>query len=340
MTAPSVANAAGDETDQAASNDNDNDLGQAADRPWARDVPPERQRAARDLFFEGNALVRESLFVQAVPKYEQALELWDHPGIHYNLALALLNLDQPLTLRRHLLAATQYGAESLGSDKYLRATQYLDLVEKQLTKLVVECAQPNVRVSLDGDLLFTGPGRFEDFIRPGQHAITASSEGYEPSENSLKLVPGDTRTVRLKLYKEEDWVHYTRRWDFWGPVVVTGVGAAVLTTGGFLYWHGEQTIRDYDDQVRNQCGIDGCGENPKLGAMRDRAERLQVAGVVGMAVGGAALATGGVLLYLNRITTYRVDPNERDAQELAESELTFTPTFGPGFAGLAGTGRF
>jgi hypothetical protein len=74
--------------------------------------------------------------------------------------------------------------------------------------------------------------------------------------------------------------------------------------------------------------------------MRDRAERLQVAGVVGMAVGGAALATGGVLLYLNRITTYRVDPNERDAQELAESELTFTPTFGPGFAGLAGTGRF
>ncbi len=33
--------------------------------------------------------------MKAAEKYREALALWDHPAIHYNLALALLNLDQP-----------------------------------------------------------------------------------------------------------------------------------------------------------------------------------------------------------------------------------------------------
>ena len=64
------------------------------DRPWAKGVSPEAQKAADELFRQGNDLLRESLFVQAATKYREALRRWDHPGIHYNLALALLNLDQ------------------------------------------------------------------------------------------------------------------------------------------------------------------------------------------------------------------------------------------------------
>src|SRR5258706_5080503 len=76
------------------------DLGAAApgalDRPWAKAVTPQEQKLATDLFREGNALLKESLFVQAAEKYREALRHWNHPGIHYNLALALLNLDQPV----------------------------------------------------------------------------------------------------------------------------------------------------------------------------------------------------------------------------------------------------
>src|SRR5437879_5618527 len=68
----------------------------AAERPWVRGVPAAEQKVALDLFREGNTLLKESLFVQAAAKYREALRHWNHPGIHYNLALALLNLDQPV----------------------------------------------------------------------------------------------------------------------------------------------------------------------------------------------------------------------------------------------------
>src|SRR5690349_1908096 len=64
-----------------------------SERPWAAGVSAERQEAALKHLQEGNGLLKESLFVAAAKVYRQALTEWDHPGIHYNLALALLNLD-------------------------------------------------------------------------------------------------------------------------------------------------------------------------------------------------------------------------------------------------------
>jgi hypothetical protein len=65
------------------------------DRPWAKGVSQDQQRAAIALFEAGNGLLKESIFLKAVENYRKALALWDHPGIHYNLALALLNSTSP-----------------------------------------------------------------------------------------------------------------------------------------------------------------------------------------------------------------------------------------------------
>src|SRR5947209_7866588 len=94
----------------------------AAERPWSRGVAAVEQKAALELFREGNALLKESLFVQAAAKYREALAHWNHPGIHYNLALALLNLDQPVEVYRQLEAALIYGPAPLDADKYEHAT--------------------------------------------------------------------------------------------------------------------------------------------------------------------------------------------------------------------------
>src|SRR3954454_2214857 len=77
----------------------------AAERPWVLGVSAVEQKAALNLFREGNALLKESLFVQAAAKYREALRHWNHPGIHYNLALALLNLDQPVEVYKQLETA-------------------------------------------------------------------------------------------------------------------------------------------------------------------------------------------------------------------------------------------
>ena len=97
---------------------------QSSDRPWAKGVSESDQRRALELFGKGNGLLKDSLFVQAAAQYRAALKSWDHPAIHYNLVLALLNLDQPVEVLQHLEAAMRYGAAPLDADKFNQARAY------------------------------------------------------------------------------------------------------------------------------------------------------------------------------------------------------------------------
>ena len=71
----------------------------AAERPWAQGVPPERQEEALRLFQEANALFAESKYTQALARYRDALRAWDHPGVRYNTAVALIQ-SRPANSRR------------------------------------------------------------------------------------------------------------------------------------------------------------------------------------------------------------------------------------------------
>src|SRR5688572_19576301 len=65
-------------------------------RPWAAGVSAENQRIALEKFRQANTVLNDGLWANAAKLYREALQKWDHPAIHYNLALALLNLDQPI----------------------------------------------------------------------------------------------------------------------------------------------------------------------------------------------------------------------------------------------------
>src|SRR5690348_3534769 len=59
--------------------------------PWVKGVSQERQAAAAVLFNEGNGYYEKAVFSKAAELYRRALEQWEHPAIHYNLALALMD---------------------------------------------------------------------------------------------------------------------------------------------------------------------------------------------------------------------------------------------------------
>ncbi len=299
---------------------------------WRRAASLVQQRRARQLFQEGNQLVKESLFVQAAERYEAALAQWDHPGIHYNLALALINLDQPVRLRQHLIESLKFGDEALGKDKARRANQYIALVEKQLTEVVIRCSEAGARVELDGEFLFVAPGEERRFVRPGQHTIRATAPGFETTERSLAFIAGEEQIVPVRLYQPEDWIQTERRWKPWGPIVVTASGAAVLGVGAALYGVGAGQVRDFDARVGEQCSDGGCAPG-QIDESPDRGVNLQGAGIGAIAVGGATLITGGVLLYLNRPIPHRVDPEAGD-------RLSLRPVVTPGMVGLTGRGVF
>ncbi len=143
-------------------------------RPWAVGVSQERQAKALQLFKEGNDALRLGIFKDARAAYEEALKHWDHPAIHYNLGLTLVNLEKPLEAYPHFEEALKYGEAPLDADRFAQANRFKNLLSSQLARLEVRCDTPGARVILDGDELFVGPGIISRLIKAGTHTVAAS----------------------------------------------------------------------------------------------------------------------------------------------------------------------
>jgi hypothetical protein len=309
----------------------------AEDRPWAKGVSAENQKSALELFRAGNTLLKESIFVQAADKYRQALALWDHPAIHYNMALALLNLDQPVEVRQHLVSAMRFGAAPLDSDKFENARAYKTLIEKQLARVVLTCETAGASVSMDGKVLFVAPGRYEGFVRPGRHAIVATKDGNPPTDVSRTMLPGEEVNLALKIYTAEELTRYSRHWDAWKPWAVVAGGAAIAASGALLHLRAKGSYQEFDNRIA-ACG--GCVPPPDVADQRSRGDSLQTLAFGTYAVGGAALTTGLVLAFINRSQPYQISPNELANESANPPAVTVSPMVSKGEGGVLATFRF
>ncbi|MFE8602518.1 hypothetical protein [Archangium violaceum] len=302
------------------------------ERPWAKGVSPEQQKAAMALFQAANALLKESVFVQAVEKYRQAIDAWPHPAIHYNLALALMNLDQPVEVHEQLVAALRFGPAPLETEKYEYARNYKTLMERQLARVDISCDTPGTTVTMDGQTLFVAPGKYSGLVRPGAHSIVASKEGFLPTDQSRTLLPGETATLQLKMFTSEDLIEYRRKWAAWMPWAVVGAGVAVGAGSGWLHLQARDNLRALDAGV-TQCG--GCFLTPALDATLNRGNTYQALAMTGYAVGGAALITGVVLVFINQPQPFQIDPNQKKVET-----VSVAPLVGGGTGGILTTFRF
>jgi hypothetical protein len=268
------------------------------------------------------------LLVQAASKYRDALKHWDHPAIHYNLVLALVNLDQPLEMHEHLVAAMKYGEAPLDTEKFTQAKNYLLIVEKQLAKVEIKCDEPGAKVSLDGQPLFTAPGHEERFVRAGSHNISATKDGFVPNQQARTLPAGEITPIDLKLYTEDDVTQYRRRWSAWMPWTVLGAGVLVAGGGGFMHYQASQSFHSFDQGI-NACG--GCIPSSNLVNQKNTGNTLQTAAFGAYVVGGGALIAGAALVYVNRPQPYLVTPGQ-EKTELSFSILPFLSPQAGGFS--------
>lgn len=316
--------------------------------PWSTGVTAEQQAAAVKPFEEGNAFLKDSLFKLAADKYREALTHWDHPGIHFNLALALFSLDQPEQVYVHLQKATAYGEGPLDADKIERAKTYLTLLEQQLTPVTVICDQAGTAVRMDGRVLFTAPGKYQGWVRIGEHTWSASKPGYELTQRTLVLKPKTPVTVKLQVYQQDELTTSKRRYSGWVPAIPIIAGAAVLGGGIAMNFVARDTMTKFENQLDEDCGISStqpsCPPSNDATDLKQQAEMFQVISIAGMATGGAAIATGLVLLSLNRKSTYRLTPEEleqkRREDAAAAQKTAFVPLIGPGLVGFSASGTF
>ena len=318
----------------------DSDLATAKqedDRPWAKGVSQEEQLAALALFNEANALLRDALFPKAAEKYREALEHWDHPAIHYNLALALVNLDQPVEMYEALDKAMSFGPAPLDVDKFDRARGYKTLVEKQIGLVELSIAVRGAVVVFDGKPVLKGPGTWSSRVRSGEHTVVARAEGYSPTQINQRIGGGEVSRLDLKLFTDAELTRYKRRFPAWLPWTIGGAGVAIAGIGGILHVSARRGFADYDDAIRDCARTDPSGGCSMPGSSifdkKSSAETKQTLAFTAYALGTVAIAGGVVLLIMNQPESYRIDP-------FGEKRVTVVPTLGPDGAGVLATGRF
>jgi hypothetical protein len=218
--------------------------------PWARGVAEDRQRSANALFEEGNQLFGQQAHGPALEKYKEAVALWDHPMIHFNMAVTEIKLDRILDAALDLELALRFGRRPFAPELYEQALDYQRLLGGRIGELEVRCEQPDVKVEVDGKPWLTCPGRRKLRVLAGEHVVVGERSGFLPQ--SARLVVGGGAVVghRVRLVSLESAATIEYPTPRWIPWTITGGGAAILLGGLGLYMSGKNQLADFHNALR------------------------------------------------------------------------------------------
>lgn len=298
-------------------------------------TPHEEREQARAIFREGVVLHLDTLFARAADKYQEALDIWPHPAFSYNLALARIQLEDPIGAYDSLKRAVRFGREVVTVEIYENAQNMLKLLDGQLAVVEVSCDVPGAIVTFDGKPIFTAPGRETFRALPGSHLMMATKDRYLPGSQELVLEPGQSTSIAIAP-RLPDPIVTVRRWPAWRPWAVTAGGAAVLVAAGILDRQAADTFDRNADVLSERCGPErGCvdRELPSIFDETYRSARSRRTLATGVYVaGGIAAATGIVLLIMNRERTVR--------RSATEATVSIHPTFDEDAVGLGARRSF
>ena len=268
-----------------------------ADVPWAAGVSKQAQQQANALFAEGNQLFAQQAHGPALAKYKQAVAIWDHPLIRFNMAVTEIRLDRILDAADDLEKALRYGDKPFSPDLYAQAQDYERLIAGRVGYIEVTCGQAGAHVQLDGKPWFDCPGTKKLRVLAGEHAIVADKPSYMTVSRQLVVAGNSTANARLALMPIDEVVqlHYpTPRWIPW---TVAASGVAIAGGGLAFYIAGKNQIDRFQAEVATECPS-GCradlSDHPELAAEQHRA-LLEGKVAFGMLTAGGALAVVGAV---------------------------------------------
>jgi len=277
-------------------------VARADNAPWAQGVSEEEKAEAKKALDAGNALLLDKKYVEALDKYTIAVTHWDHPAIRFNMVRCLIHLQRNVEAFDNLKLALKYGAAPLEDTVYNEALAYEKLLATQVADITVTCTQHGVTLTLDGQPLATCPAKETRRVTPGPHQVVGKGpKELLPKTVELFVVGGKTQSADITLDPLEAGAMIVHRWPVWIPWTVFGGGLALAGAGvGLQVWAGQQ-MKTYDAFVDDRCtGNCTPAQLADVAYLKDGAEQKTVAGVSLMVVGGAAVVSGAVMVYLNR----------------------------------------
>jgi hypothetical protein len=272
------------------------------DKPWARGVSADDQRAALGAFQQGNEYFAERRYSQALQHYRKAVGFWEHPAIHFNMAVCLIHMDEPIEAFEHINKALVYDAAPMGEELYAQGLTYQKLLNDRLGHLTVSTQQPKAEVTLDGQVLFTGPSSATRVLMPGRHQIVATLSGFVTHTQSVELTAGKPLDIAVRMVRIEDATELERPIATWVPWVTMGGGALVGLAGLGVRALASAKLDAYDSGVAAACPH-GCVPDALPSSVRSEKQTghtLDAVALATMGVGAAGVLTGIALLVMNQ----------------------------------------
>ncbi len=296
-------------------------------RPWAKNLPQERRDEANALYQEGTERIQQLQFIQAAEKLQAALLLWDHPGIHYNLALALENLGETLAAYRHISLALRYQGAALHISECKQAHVTRQRLRRLLGEISIICAQPGSVVKLDGQPRCRGQDRVSELIMPGEYELDITGPDYSRRTETIRIERDESRTFRVQRTPPIT--------DARLPWLLIGSSAAIGATGYILHQGARDDFLAYDVAFVDACGAGCRDEHPDAPTyLLDRARLKQRIAIGSYIAGGGLLVTGAVLAYWQQRKTFEVTEQQRGI------DITLSPSMSPDSASIHLIGNF
>lgn len=299
---------------------------------WAQ-PSPEAAATAEAAFDRGNALLRDARFPAAAAAFREALAAWDHPLAHYHLALALINLDEPVAVVEALERATAAGAAPLGDDVLSDATSLLALARNQVGTLEVTVEYAGTRVFVDDEPVVVGPGTWRARLRQGEHVIRGEAPRMVTFQRRVLLVGAQTERIEVAMYTDTDVGGRSVRRPLprWTGYMIGGVGIVTAFAGATLQANAHTLAEQYEADRAACAGDTTCLLDPALLTTRDTARTRRGASFVLYGAGAGLVALGALVVWYERPRFHRTTLAAR---------ARLLPVLDRDHAGLAAVGLF
>jgi hypothetical protein len=309
-----------------------------ASAPVASAQDAQAVAAAETLFQAGKGLMAQSKFDEACPKFAESYRLNPLPGTSLNLANCYKQSGKTASAWAQFREASFQARKNNQADREAAATQEAAALEPNLSKLQINAEQtPGLLIRRDNQEVGAGMLGTAVPVDPGPHTIEATAPGY--SVWSTSVVVGklkDSKTITIPLLLKNPDADKVGGAAPAGPnkslrtasYVVGGVGVVGLVVGGVF----GGLAASGKSKLKTECPNNAC---PAGAAADDLASTKGKATIstIGIAVGGAALATGVVLFIVSGKSESKDDAKPMPA-------AAFVPVFGPQGGGFSFNGSF
>lgn len=322
-----------------------------------------KKAAAEALFEEGRSLMQKQQYPEACAKLEASQELDSGLG-----TLMLLSDCYEKTGRTASAWATFREAAAIARGKGDEeregvARARADALEPNLAKLVINGAEATMKLSglevkMAGEPVARAQWGTPIPVDPGEVSFEVSAPGYKPWTLQAQVVPGPSQTAidipelqpldpeAAKTGSQEvavsggddagtEAVPADTPASSGGTLKTTGLvlGVAGVVAAGVGTYFG-LSAKSKNDDSKDACPQNQCQTRADVDT-RNEAKSAATASTIAFVLGGALLATGGVLYFMDDSS----ESESESASASARRELRWSSRVGPGSAhvGLEGT---